>query len=59
MTFAFAANLFDLFRAMSHLPDAEIEEHAHLAHHVALPFNLMFKGVWRSRLADDERVKDK
>ena len=50
LNFAFAANLFDLFRAMSHLPDAELQERAQLSRHVAMPFNPMFKGVWGSRL---------
>jgi GNAT superfamily N-acetyltransferase len=54
LNFAFAANLFDLFRAMSHLPGAEIQEHAQLSRHFATPFNPMFKGVWQSRLADHE-----
>lgn len=54
LRFAFAANLFDLFRAMSHLPGAEIQEQAQLARHSAPPFNPMFKGVWQSRLADRE-----
>jgi GNAT superfamily N-acetyltransferase len=54
LSFAFAANLFDLFRAMSHLPGAEIEEHARLSRHIATPFNPMFKGVWQSRLAAHE-----
>ncbi|NTU79055.1 MAG: GNAT family N-acetyltransferase [Chloroflexales bacterium] len=54
LSFAFAANLFDLFRAMCHLPGAEIEEQAQLSRHVAPPFSPMFKGVWQSRLADHE-----
>lgn len=54
LSFAFAANLFELFRAMSHLPGAEIQEQAQLSRHSAPPFNPMFKGVWQSRLADHE-----
>jgi len=54
LAFAFAANLFDLFRAMSHLPSAAIEEQAHLSRHIATPFNPMFKGIWRSRLEAHE-----
>jgi GNAT superfamily N-acetyltransferase len=50
LQFAFAANLFDLFRAMGHLPGADIEESAQLSRHCAAPFNPMFKGVWQSRL---------
>jgi hypothetical protein len=51
---AFAENLFDLFRAMSHLPGAELQESAQLCRHLAAPFNPMFKGVWQSRLAEHE-----
>jgi GNAT superfamily N-acetyltransferase len=54
LNFAFAANLFDLFRAMSHLPNAEIQESEQLSRHIAAPFNPMFKGVWQSRLAEYE-----
>jgi len=54
LTFAFAANLFDLFRAMSHLPGAELQELPQLSRHFAAPFNPMFKGIWYSRLAADE-----
>lgn len=53
LEFAFAENLFDLFRAMSHLPDAEIEESPTLSRHLVFPFNPMFKGVWQTRLAGD------
>ena len=52
--FAFAANLFELFRAMAHLPDAQIEETRAIARHHAFPFNPMFKGAWQTRLSDDE-----
>jgi len=54
LSFAFAANLFDLFRAMSHLPGAELQELPQLSRHLAAPFNPMFKGVWQCRLADHE-----
>lgn len=54
LAFAFAANLFDLFRAMGHLPGAEIEELAHVSRHNAAPFNPMFKGIWQSRLEAHE-----
>ncbi len=53
LEFAFAENLFDLFRAMSHLPDAEIKETPTLSRHLAFPFNPMFKGVWQTRLPED------
>lgn len=56
--FAFAANLFDLFRAMSHLPDAAIEETPALARHVSFPFNPMFKGAWQTRLRDVDGAVD-
>lgn len=51
---AFAENLFDLFRAMAHLPGGRVEETASGGRHLAAPFNPMFKGVWRSRLAADD-----
>jgi ribosomal protein S18 acetylase RimI-like enzyme len=51
---AFAMNLFDLFRAMSHLPGAELHEQAGLSRHIAPPFNPMFKGVWQCRLDGHE-----
>jgi GNAT superfamily N-acetyltransferase len=51
---AVAANLFDLFREMGRLPGAAIEERPSLSRHLAAPFNPMFKGVWQSRLADQE-----
>lgn len=54
LSVAFAANLFELFRAMSHLPGAEIQEQVQLSRHSAPPFNPMFKGVWQSRLAEHE-----
>ncbi len=44
-------NLFDLFRAMTRLPGAELHESANLSRHLASPFNPMFKGVWHTRLA--------
>lgn len=54
-------NLFDLFRAMTVLPGSEIEESNKLSRHLAFPTNPMFKGVWRTRLADgevDEAIDD-
>ena len=56
--FAFAGNLFDLFRAMSRLPDADIEETPSLVRHCAFPFNPMFKGVWQPRLPTEGEVID-
>jgi len=48
-------NLFDLFRAMAAvLPDSEIVEAERLSHHLTSPHNPMFKGVWKTRLAEEE-----
>jgi GNAT superfamily N-acetyltransferase len=44
-------NLFELFRAMTRLPGAELHETPALSRHLAAPFNPMFKGVWHTRLA--------
>lgn len=54
LRFAFAANLFDLFRAMGHLPEARIEETEVGARHLAFPASPMFKGVWQVRVSVDE-----
>lgn len=54
LVLAFAENLFDLFRAMTHLPNAELEEMPGLSRHFAFPFNPMFKGIWQTRLAASE-----
>jgi GNAT superfamily N-acetyltransferase len=51
---AFVENLFDLFRAMAHLPGAELEQSPQLSKHLAFPINPMFKGVWQSRLTETE-----
>jgi GNAT superfamily N-acetyltransferase len=51
---AFAANLFDLFRAMSHLPNAKIIEDKNMSRHLSFPFNPMFKGVWKTRLQESD-----
>ncbi len=50
---AFAANLFDLFRAAAQLPGGELDETATLCRHHAFPFNPMFKGAWQPRLTSD------
>lgn len=48
-------NLFDLFRAMAAvLPDSEIVEAERLSHHLAFPHNPMFKGVWKTRLVEED-----
>jgi GNAT superfamily N-acetyltransferase len=47
---SFAENLFELFRTMSQLPNAKLQESSSLCRHVAAPFNPMFKGVWQPRL---------
>lgn len=49
---AFAQNLFELFRAMVHLPGGELEQRQNLSRHLAFPGNPMFKGVWQTRLED-------
>ena len=51
---AFAENLFDLFRALSHLPGAELDETRGLSRHFAFPFNPMFKGAWLTRAEADQ-----
>ena len=52
---AVQGNLFDLFQAMATtLPGAEIVTREGLCFHHAFPTNPMFKGVWRTRLADGE-----
>jgi GNAT superfamily N-acetyltransferase len=61
LDFAFAANLFDLFRAIGHLPGAQVHETPTLSRHIAAPFNPMFKGVWQSRLTEqdaDQAIED-
>jgi GNAT superfamily N-acetyltransferase len=50
LNLAFVENLFELFRAMTYLPKAELEQNSHLSRHMAFPTNPMFKGVWQSRL---------
>ncbi|MBM3934181.1 MAG: hypothetical protein FJ319_07755 [SAR202 cluster bacterium] len=47
-------NLFALFRAMATQPGSEIVETPRLAYHLCPPTNPMYKGVWRSRLSDEE-----
>jgi hypothetical protein len=47
-------NLFALFRAMTALPDSQIEETEKLSRHLASPMNPMYKGIWRTNLAPDE-----
>lgn len=47
-------NLFDLFRAMTVLPGAELVEEETVSYHYAFPTNPMFKGLWRTRLTPAE-----
>jgi len=47
-------NLFALFRAMTALPDSQIEETPKLSRHLASPTNPMYKGVWGTNLSPDE-----
>lgn len=58
---AAAENLFDLFRSMRALPDAELVERDDLCFHWARPVNPMFRSVWRSRLTSataDRRIEE-
>ena len=46
-------NLFDLFRAMAaSLPEGEHQESPGLSRHLSFPTNPMFKGAWRTSLAE-------
>src|SRR5688572_11127670 len=47
-------NLFALFRAMTALPNSQIEETKKLSRHLASPTNPMYKGTCRTNLAPDE-----
>ncbi len=47
-------NLFDLFRAIATLPEAEIVEGERLNHHHSFPVAPMFNAVWDARLAEGE-----
>jgi ribosomal protein S18 acetylase RimI-like enzyme len=51
---AIEENLYALFRAMATLPASEIVEGERLSHHLAFPANPMFKGVWRTRLTEND-----
>ena len=43
---AVESNLFALFRAMTALPNSQLEETAKLSRHLVSPTNPMYKGVW-------------
>src|SRR3954470_785883 len=45
---AIEENLFELFRAMTALPGAEMVESAALSYHRTFPPAALFNGVWRS-----------
>jgi len=47
-------NLFALFRAMTVLEGSELVEGERVSYHLSFPSNPMFKGVWRTRVKDDE-----
>ncbi len=47
-------SLYALFRSMSALPGAELEELGSYARHHAFPSNPMFKGIWAPNAAGDE-----
>ena len=54
LAIAVQTNLSALFRAMTALPNSQIEETAKLSRHLAPPSNPMYKGVWGTNLAPDE-----
>ncbi|MCX6059407.1 MAG: GNAT family N-acetyltransferase [Chloroflexi bacterium] len=54
LTFAVHENLYALFRSMQVLPGCELVESDKLSYHHAFPTNPMFKGIWRTRLSDEE-----
>ena len=54
LALAVEESLFDLFRAISRLPGAELEELGGYSRHHAFPSNPMFKGVWGTRLSRDD-----
>jgi ribosomal protein S18 acetylase RimI-like enzyme len=48
-------NLYALFRAMANaLPDGQLMESGTLSRHLTFPTNPMFKGVWRTRLSEEQ-----
>ena len=48
-------NLFALFQAMAEvLPNSELLRTENLSRHLSFPYNPMFKGVWRTRIASDD-----
>jgi GNAT superfamily N-acetyltransferase len=47
-------NLFELFRSMAINLGGDLEETAWFSRHFSFPTNPMFKGVWNTRLAEDE-----
>ncbi len=53
LAIAVEENLYALFRAMMILPDSEIVESDTLTYHHAFPPNPMFKGVWATRLTNE------
>lgn len=54
LALAVEENLFALFRAMTALPDSQLEESSKFSRHLASPTNPMYKGVWDTRLTADE-----
>jgi ribosomal protein S18 acetylase RimI-like enzyme len=48
-------NLYDLFRAMAtRIPNGQLIENEKASRHLTFPTNPMFKGVWRTHLAESE-----
>ena len=54
LALAVETNLFALFRAMSTLPNSEIEETTKLSRHLAFPTHPFYQGAWGTNLAPDE-----
>lgn len=54
LEWAVEANLFALFRAMTTMPNSQIEESNKLSRHLVPPSNPMYKGAWGTNLAPDE-----
>jgi GNAT superfamily N-acetyltransferase len=51
---AMSENLYSLFRSMQVLPGGVVMEREGVSYHHAFPENPMFKGVWQTRLSEDE-----
>ena len=47
-------NLFALFRAMTALPNSQLEETGYLSRHLTFPTNPMYKGAWNTQLPAED-----